>query len=403
MLHFDSHVHIGNNKIKISAEHASLLAYKEYSPVTPEGYMRKALACGISKAVIFPFPLMEISFERQNSYIIEAAQKYPYFFVPFLIPEAVHEMEKYHNQFVGIKDHFYFDFHKQVNHEEILEYAQANNKIYLFHAHWKHWGDRIKQICNNFPKLRVVVAHAGRPAPFLGINLLDKIEEYKELIPTKLRENFFFETSTIRDSRAIVDLVNAFGDDHILWGSDFPYYFNKDEQVLPVELAVIENAKIPDSSKEKIFTGNFRVLFQHGEIWIRQAMPDDSQALLGLLSQISEQEQKFLVLSLKLALIKKQMKSGGHILVAESPDGELVGFLRGSDRHDRCVMIEEIYVSPKARGQHVATRLINAICPSYRSAEVKNFASNVAMNEMLTRLKFTPKYSPKGTMITWRR
>ena len=146
MLRFDSHVHIGDSKIKISSENSELLAYRTYSPVTPEGYMRKALACGISKAVIFPFPLMEIPFERQNSYVMEAAKKFPYFFIPFLIPETIEKMELYKNGFVGIKDHFYFDFHNQVNRDEILDYAQAYDKVYLFHAHWKHWNDRVKQI-----------------------------------------------------------------------------------------------------------------------------------------------------------------------------------------------------------------------------------------------------------------
>lgn len=403
MLCFDSHVHVGNSEVKISAENSELIAYKKYSPVTPEGYMRKALACGVSKAVIFPFPLMEIPFDEQNSYVMNAAQKFPYFFIPFLIPEPVEKIEKYPKDFAGIKDHFYFDFHNQINRNEILEYAQAYDKVYLFHAHKKHWNDRIKLISKNFPKLRVVVAHAGRPEPFSGSGLHSRLNEFKKIIPAKVRDNFFFETSTIRNSESIVALVNTFGDEHIIWGSDFPYYSEEKGQVLSEELKVIRDAEISDDVKEKIFEKNFRKLYQKEDVWVRQAMPGDFLSLREMLSQISESEQKFLALKRKSSLVENQMKSGRHMLVAETSSGSLVGFLRKSDRHNRSVMIEEVYVSPKARGQHIATKLINAITPSYESAEVKTFASNVAMNTILTRLNFIPKYSSKGTMISWKR
>lgn len=401
MIYFDSHIHLGNLPIMLNEETKDLLAYKEYSKNTPENCIKKALANSVSKAVIFPFPIIEQDFALQNKIILDACQKYPYFFVPFLLPESACELEKKQNSFVGIKDHFYFDFHNQIQRSEVLEFAQSCGKYYIFHAHSKRWGERLSYICKNFPKLQVIIAHSARPAPFLGTNIQNRIAEFNEIIPKKLLDNFYFETSTIRDCNAIKAIVSTYGEEHVLWGTDFPYYSNKGENVFSMEQSVITESPISDNAKEIIFSGNFRRLFQNNQVWIRHATKHDSSALLKMLGEISAQEKKYLALSLKMSLVKTQIRKGSHILIAESPSNEILGFIRVSDRRNNSVMIEEVYVLPKARGEKIATKMVTSVCPAYSSAEVKTYATNVGMNTTLERLGFKATYSPKKTMIVW--
>lgn len=401
MLFFDSHIHIGQFPVNLNPETRHLLAYKCYSKNSADTCIKKALAKSVGKALVFPFPIIEVPFSQQNDYVINASRRYPYFYIPFLLPESPEELQKKEHEYVGIKDHFYFDFHDQVKRPELFEYLQAIGKYYIFHAHFRKWNERISYITKNFSKLKVIIAHSGRPAPFQGINMMYRIEEFKSIIPKKIRSNYYFETSTIRDSRAIEGLVASFGAEQVLLGSDYPYYAEEGEDVLTNEQNVVMQSKIGDEAKNKICNMNFRRLFQGDRIWTRRAITDDSAALLDILKVIPQMEQKFLALSLKLPLVRSQLKSGKHVFVAEAPSGEIVGFLRESDRYNDTIMIEEVYVLPKARGKNVAAQLILSACASHRGALVKTYSNNYCMNIVLKRLSFLPAYSPKGTMISW--
>ncbi|MDO4857594.1 MAG: GNAT family N-acetyltransferase [Thermoguttaceae bacterium] len=400
-MYFDSHIHIGNFSVKISEENKDLLGYIEYSKNTPENCIKKAIANSVVKAVVFPFPLREYSFQKQNDYVLSAAKKYPYFFVPFLLPESPASLDKKKDFFFGIKDHFYLDLLDCRERNDVIDFAQSEHKKYIFHAHWKKWEEKIIYLCQNFPKLEIIVAHSARISPFLGDDLSSRLKNIKELIPTKYQENFYFETSTIRNSKSIEDLVNIFGPTHILWGSDYPYYSVRGENVFSEEINTICSANISDKDKELILRENFRTFYQNDEIWVRKALPQDSFQLFDIIDTIIPQEQKFLALHLKKPLIRSLIKKGQHLLIAENMSSKIVGFLRSSDRRNNGVMVEEVYVCPEFRGKGIASKLINSICASYESVEVKTFASNSAMIHTLEKMDFIPKYSPKGTMILW--
>lgn len=350
MITFDCHVHMGILEPKFNDENKKLFAYIKYKKNTPRLHLPQCVKKSIAKAVIFSFPLMEYDFVKQNDYVLDAARKYPYFYIPFLIPESVKSLENKIDDFVGIKDHFYFDFHNQISRNEILDFAEKTNKIYLFHAHKDKWNERIVTICKNFPDLKVIIAHSARPGPYSSINIKDRIDEIYGLIPENLRSNFYFDTSTIRDSEAIEYLVKKVGNNQILFGSDFPYYMKEGEDTLNEEMNCVLLSKISDTEKENILSNNFRKLFQKDNIWIRKPTQTDVSDLLETVKNINEQEKKFLALKPKLTLVKGQIRKCSHVLIAESPKKEISGFIRWSDRKDNTIMIEEIYVKPEFRG-----------------------------------------------------
>ena len=405
MLFFDAHVHVGNFSVKQTEENSKLFAYAKYQKNSADKYHRLAVRKNISKAVCFPFPFCEISFSKQNQYVLDAAAKYPYLFLPLVLPDKTDMLEKNAGSFYGIKDHFYFDFHEKIDRMEVLDFAQQYNKVYIFHAHWKKWDERISLIAKNFPKLKVIVAHSARVAPFAasaqGSSFEDRLLEIKSLIPEALLENFYFETSTIRDPSSIRSLVNTFGSQHVLWGTDYPYYSNDGEDVYDEEIRCIQESQIDDESKERIFSGNFRDLFQKGECWIRHGTKDDAPALLEMTKTISREERKFLAYDKKEDLIRTQIKKGSHVLVAESQEGKIMGFLRFSDRYNDSVMIEEVYVDPQYRGQKVARKLVTSLVPAHSKSCAKSFANNQSIYHVFSSLGFSATPSPKGTMIAW--
>lgn len=401
MLLFDSHVHIGIPKITITAENSELLAYRQYQKNSYDSFVKKAIKNGISKAVIFPFPFPEISSAKHNRYIQDAVVKYPYFFIPFYLPDSIDILVSQKHEYFGIKDHFYLDRLLSIDRPALFEFLQAENKFYIFHAHWKHWIEKIKYISNNFPKLRIIIAHAARQVPFSGMDINARLKEIVASISSKGKDNIFLETSTIRDSNAYPLLMNKFGANHVLWGTDFPCYKNVSENTIEEERNCLVTSSLATSDQTQIFSENFRTLFQQEDVWVRIAMKDDSQALTILLNEITPEEASFLSLSKKLPLIKKMINDANHILVAEKKDKSIVGFLRKSDRHENGVMIEEVFISQRVRGNGIAGKLIQASVSAYSSAEVKTFAANHAICSVVNKLGFSKKISPKGIMILW--
>lgn len=404
-MYFDSHVHLGNINIVLTDTTKDLLGYKEYSKNTVEKYFKLALKNNISKVVAFPFPFFEKSFFIQNKYILSASKKYPFFFIPFFLPDKISFLEKEEQNFYGIKDHFYFDLNinkEKINRKELLDFAEQTHKVYIFHAHWKKWLERIQFISSNFPKLKVIVAHSARMVPFSGNNENNLMDQIKKTIPSNQLNNFYFETSTIRNSSTIIDLVNKFGEDNILWGTDFPYYKNLNENVIKEEKLTIKNAHLEDRIKNKIFEKNFRNLFQKHDIWIRHAVQLDSNNLLTIINSINNLEQKYLALSFKINLIKNEIKKANHLLVAETREGEICGFLRWSDRRDKAIMIEEIYILPKYRGMSLSFNLLKSL-PANIKKIAKTYSKNNYMNNVFTKLGFIGAVTLNKTMIFWKK
>jgi glutamate-1-semialdehyde 2,1-aminomutase len=72
----------------------------------------------------------------------------------------------------------------------------------------------IRQRCQQFPKLRLILAHAARGFnphhTLLGIHSLQGLG------------NVWFDTSAVTDSGAVEAIVNTLGHERVLYGADFP-------------------------------------------------------------------------------------------------------------------------------------------------------------------------------------
>ena len=402
-MYFDSHVHIGSPKAKPTSEQEKWFGYSRYVKTSPEKFIKAALSHSVVRALVFPFPFTECGIEKMNAEIIRGAQKYPYFFTPLLLSPSVAELESMPDVYAGVKGHFYVEGRDGLPDAKMLEFLEAKGKVYLFHAHSQSWEKHIKFITGNFRKLKVVVAHCARLPEFVKIDPLNWADAIHSWLPKRGMSNVFFDTSNVRKPEVIRKMVDEFGPEHVLWGSDYPYAIKKGEDVLQSEIDVIEKAvgDLPDA--DLVRNGNFRRLYQPDEIMISHAAIGDAQELGALLTNISEQDSKFLALHLKIAYVRDRVRKASHILVARGCDNHIAGFLRWSDRANDAMVIEELYVHPDYRGKGIAQKLVHNLCASFKHAEAKSFAENSSVMHVFKSQGFTPRYTPKGTMINWRK
>ena len=72
----------------------------------------------------------------------------------------------------------------------------------------------IQYICKRYPKLKIILAHAGRS--FHSPNSQPGV---KELVGI---DNVWFDTSAICEPESFKVVLNEFGSERLMWGSDFP-------------------------------------------------------------------------------------------------------------------------------------------------------------------------------------
>lgn len=402
-MYFDSHVHIGCPKAKPTSEQKGWLGYSGYVKTTPEKFIKTALSHSVVRALAFPFPFVECGIEKLNAEIIGTARKYPYFFTPLLLSPSVADLEKFPDVYAGVKGHFYVQGRDELPNAEMLEYLESKEKVYLFHAHSRSWEKHVKYITSNFKKLKIIVAHCARLPEFVKVNPLEWVDTIHSWLPKRALPNVHFDTSNIRKPEVIRKMVGRFGAEHILWGSDYPYSFEKGEDVLQREIDVLEKAVGDLPNAELIRNGNFRRLYLPDEIVVSHAAVSDAQELGQVLTNISDQDSKFLALHLKIAYVRDRVRKASHILVARDRNNHVAGFLRWSDRSNDAMVIEELYVHPDFRGKGIAQKLVKDLCSSFKRAEAKSFAENASVAHVFKSQGFTPRYTPKGTMINWRK
>lgn len=75
--------------------------------------------------------------------------------------------------------------------------------------------DEIKDVATNFPKLRIVLAHAG-------VTWTDYDDAEPVFADTADYQNIFADTAGVTDTRVLEKIIRQFGDKRILFGSDEP-------------------------------------------------------------------------------------------------------------------------------------------------------------------------------------
>ncbi len=399
---YDGHVHLGR-KIKserIEDSNLSLPGYRHLYSNTIESFSKVAKLNRIAKALCFPFPIVEVPVKIHNRYVMQAFRKRNDLVVPLVFPDKLSQIQAFGSSIKGVKEHFYLHNHGITADDQVLEYLQQSEKCLLVHAHRDSWVDYISRVGNRFPNIKIVIAHSARYIPFTGKKAIENCTNLVEIHPKP--ENLFFDTSTIRDAETILEIINSFGVENVIWGSDYPYENITGEDVYKIELELLQKIGRGNNVFDNLTRLNFKRLFLEEET-IREAYPEDRADLQNLLDDMTDQEKTFLALSAKKEIISKSLQSGNHIRVMENNQGCIVGFIRTSDRPGNCALVEEIYVKSSARGHGYAKQLLNSIIQSHSVTSMKTLKSNQKMIRLAEKLSFVPNSNDAKRVIKWDR
>jgi predicted TIM-barrel fold metal-dependent hydrolase len=200
----------------------------------------------ISKSVIFPIPIKGIDYFKSNQYIADANKKYPERFIPFGLMD--NSIDYWINQgFKGFKENTRLE---EINECEYTEYylkLEQHGLPLIIHPLFKDKVGRIKSIAAVAPKLKVILAHMGRSHLFTDEDVMYNLRELKKY------ENVYFETSTVRVCKAIENAVNIVGPDRVMFGSDYPFSKELNEDSIEIEKNVVLMSRISEDKKQKIF------------------------------------------------------------------------------------------------------------------------------------------------------
>ena len=258
-MYIDFHTHAFSEKIAEKAM-KNLSAVSEMNPCTDGtvGDLCSLLKSrGIDEAVLLPVATKPAQHEIINSWAQSVNNKNGIYAFGSVYPkseEAVEEVDRIKNRgLYGVKLHpDYQNF--TADDESIYPVYEKCSELGLpvvFHAGYDPLSpdfihgnpEDFVRICENFPDLRVILAHLG------GMHRWDIVER---LLAGRF-ENLWLDTAVIAGeigADIFSRIVKKHGADRILFASDCPW----DDPINEIKL--IESLDIPNSEKEKIFYKN---------------------------------------------------------------------------------------------------------------------------------------------------
>ncbi len=266
---FDSHLHYGSpgylsEKIRNSPLRDKFPSYRTVQFDRMDDYDARLAEHGVEKAVLIPFIYRELNKHEESMLCIERAGKAPDRYYPYALLDEEEPLfaEEYYKEIVGLKEHIVIH-ETALNHirKDIFASLQDHGLILLLHTHRENRIEYVSDIVRNFPRLKIQIAHMGRGLPgdipfMLGV--------IRSMIPY---DNVFFDTSTVRQPEAVTAAASMIGTDRILYGSDFPFYMDRDgtEDIMEAQIQHVMKAGLKDPDLEKIFHGNFERLISFGK------------------------------------------------------------------------------------------------------------------------------------------
>lgn len=255
----DSHCHIYPHKIASKAVEAIGKFYDidMHCNGTSEDLILRLKKFGVSRAVVHSTATKPEQVVSINDFIIETVKTYPQFIgYGTMHPDFLNIEEEIlriiNAGLKGIKIHPDFQM-RNIDDEKMYKiYDVVSDKIpILFHIGdvTKDYSNplRLKKVLKDFPKLKTIAAHMG------GYRVW---EESKDILKG---ENVWVDTSSsfkfIKDD-FILELINHYGEDRVLFATDYPMWDFSDEYTRLMSLG------LKNSTLEKIFSKNIKELLK---------------------------------------------------------------------------------------------------------------------------------------------
>lgn len=247
----DGHTHLGLESFivdKIPAWKLKKPAFQVKMEMTPEILIQSMNASGISKSVIFPFPLEEVDSVQANSYVLDQSRNFQNRFIPFSLLDD--EPERWiENGCFGFKQHFLLA-PERFNAKDVYQTIENSNRPLVAHFTTGRALEEAQAILKIAPGLKLIIAHMGRQVPNTGDGVLSLVQALRD------ETGVFFETSTVYQSEIIRKAADIIGPERIIFGSDFPFNSDTQKESVIYEINTINNGFEDSNMKEMIFHTN---------------------------------------------------------------------------------------------------------------------------------------------------
>ncbi len=110
-------------------------------------------------------------------------------------------------------------------------------------------------ILERMPNLKIIAAHLGSTLPYISNRIDDEFQFIRpsdakiSALPSRYLKRFFVDTVT-RDSGPLKYALNYFGADHVLFGSDYPFWNTKEH------IETLDSLDVGAEEKYKFFGAN---------------------------------------------------------------------------------------------------------------------------------------------------
>lgn len=353
----------------------------------------------IEQAVVLPIPHTLFDAKRSNAYIMEAYRQYPARLIPFCrIDEDLEQ--NLSKGFCGVKLHLLYEGLEIKAIKKELRMIEDAGVPLILHALFQNKVKQVEAILKIAPNLKLILAHMGRGHLYTGEQVV------ANAIGLKSYPNVYMDTSTVGDLKAIINACEILGYDRVLYGSDYPFGRNmfKEAYAYDMDFKQIMSALSPDQAKMVLHDNITRLLKQCSNecVQIRRVRKSDSEELIAMFEHLNETDKKYLALSSKYALIRRQIRDERHCYIAQL-NGKIAGFLRESGRPERYSLLEELVVAPDCRNQGVAAALLHYYHNAFKKNLAKTNAANQVMIHLLKRHGYVAENPDAPRIINWSR
>lgn len=222
----DSHVHIGNYEtVSFILKNTKYLEkYKLYKAINIENIKNQEIYLkSLSDFFAIPIIFKEISIQQENKFVTTFCENFGKGVPVTLIDNNQNFEENF--KYAIFKEHFLLhNFENYQNRSLYYEYLSENNGYLILHSKDDIRVEYIKKLRTNFPNMNIIVAHLGRKVFENFADIYNILNEFR------YDNHIYFDFSTINDIKNIMLALEIIDYNRILYGSDFPYDFDYQQE-----------------------------------------------------------------------------------------------------------------------------------------------------------------------------
>ncbi len=263
----DAHLHFGDPAAMRKIAETSPLAeafpcYRtvQYGPMADYGALLEKH--GVAESVLVPSVFREHDKTEESLRCIAFSKSRPGLYPYALLDEDNPGfIDGHFRDIVGVKEHIVLHESRLSDAKrEIFARMQQHGLTLLLHSQAARRVQYVTAILREFPRMKIQIAHLGRSTPD---NLGFMEEMFRAFAPF---ETVTFDTSTVRDLRAVELAVQIVGAGRILYGSDFPFFMDGEgrEDIMEAQVKHVLRADITDGDRQRIFSDNFKYWITKG-------------------------------------------------------------------------------------------------------------------------------------------